>query len=173
MRVPYKPVMLTKGPFRYKYIIIHDINCIGKNNSEFKVDRNFAQIGKLRSRLKIEKKYDELPYHYVCEKVGDDYETFASRPLQFSCEFPDINYSYTHFAVHILVMGNFNILAGETRMYQQMCYRVISPMIRFFKIPRNNIILHGEISRDQLDCPGFNFDKHQLKSFLTPFIIMQ
>lgn len=173
MRVPYKPALLSKGPKRYKYIILHDINCMGKNNNEFKVDRTLAQTGKLRSRFKVEKKYDELPYHFVCEKVGDDYETIVGRPLQFSCEYSDINYSFGHFAVHILVMGNFNIIDAETRMYQQICYRAISPMIRFFRIQRSNVLLHGELSTEQLDCPGFNFDKNQLKAFLQPFTIVQ
>jgi len=173
MKIQYKPSMLTKGPLRYRYIIVHDTNCMWKEFNEFKVDTPQSQTNKMRSQFKILKKYDELPYHFVCELVRDDYETVVSRPLQFAFIYKDLPASISKFAIHVCVMGNYNIIGDDVRMYQQLCYRVLSPMMRVYHIPKTHIYLHGELSSTQMDCPGLKFDKNKLISYLPPFSIVQ
>jgi len=175
MKIPYKPIYLSKGPKRYYYIIIHDVNCMTSKFNDFKVDSTMPQVNLLRARLRQEKKWFELPYHFVCEKVKDDFETITGRPLQYSCEecYPNMDKKYSRFGIHVCVMGNFNYMVGEPRMYQQLCYRAISPVMKRYRIPKSNIYLHAEVEPSQLDCPGFHFSKNHLKAYIQPFLIMQ
>ena len=175
MQVPFKPVYLPRGPRRYHYIVLHDTNCMCKAFNDFKVDRVQYQTNRLRERLRQDRKLFELPFHYVCEKVMDDYMTSVARPVQYSCEdvFQDLDYKFSRYAIHICVMGNFNTITGTTRMYQQLCYRAIAPVMKTYRIPKANIFLHGELNSQSLDCPGFNFSKQHLLAYLPPFLITQ
>lgn len=175
MKIPFKPVYLPKGPKRYHYIVIHDTNCMCSKFNDFRIDNQMFQSNKLRQRLLQDKKWFELPYHFVCEKIIDDYQTIVARPIQFSCEdaYTDLDKKFARYGIHICIMGNFNTIVGDTRMYQQICYRAISPLMRQYRIPKGNIFLHGELNPKQLDCPGFNFSKEHLKAYIQPFLIMQ
>lgn len=175
MKVPFKPVYLPKGPKRYHYIIIHDCNCMAERFPEFKIDNVQFQTNRLRGRIFQDKKLFELPYHFVCEKVIDDWQTIVGRPLQYSCEdvYTDLDKNFSRFGIHICIMGNFNYMASETRMYQQICYRALTPVMKQYRIPKGNIFLHGELNPQKLDCPGFNFSKQHLKAYIQPFLIAQ
>ena len=175
MKVPYKQVYLPRGPRRYRYIVLHDTNCMCHKFNDFKNDTTHFQTNKLRYRIRQERKWYELPYHFVCEKILDDYETVTGRPLKYSCEdcYPDLPSNFARLAVHICVMGNFNVMVGDTRMYQQICYRAITPVMSLYRIPKGNIYLHGELNPGQLDCPGFNFNKNHLKAYIQPILVSQ
>lgn len=175
MKVPYKPIYLPRGPKKYKYIIIHDMNCHENLAAKYKVDGEQFQTNSARSTLYRDDKYYELPFHYVCEKIKDDFQTVVARPLQYSCEseYPDLNKLYSRFGIHIGIMGNFNIIGTEPRMLQQICYRAITPLMKIYGIMKSNIYLHGELSTDNLDCPGYNFTKQKLFAYIGPFLITQ
>lgn len=175
MKVPYKPVFLTRGPKRYKYVVIHDMNCQMHLLNKFKIDNDQFQTNDSRAELYKNKKYYELPYHYVCEKIKDDYQTIVARPLQFSCEteYPDLDKLYGRFGVHICVMGNFNIIGTEPRLLQQICYRALTPVMKIYGIMKSNVYLHGELSSENIDCPGYNFTKQKLMAYISPFLISQ
>lgn len=175
MKVPYKPMYLPKGPNKYRYIVIHDCNCQCKLMHRFKIDNVVAQTNEMRSILRQEKNYYELPFHFVCEKIKEDYETLVARPLQYSCEreYPDIDSKFAKRSIHICVMGNFNVMSEDSRMYQQICYRAITPLMKQYRIPRGSIYLHGELSKDNIDCPGFSFSKQKLLGYMSTFMIAQ
>lgn len=172
MKVQYRPVELKVAPKKYKYIILHDTSCQAPDTNQYQIDASGSQVNSLRSYLWSFNKIKELPYHFVCEKIKDDYETIVGRPLQFSCheEYDDLDYSYSYFSIHVCIMGNFNVMAEDNRLYDQICYRVLSPMMRIYSIPRTNIFLHGELSSKHIDCPGFNFQKTRLMSLLQKFV---
>ena len=69
------------------------------------------------------------------------------------------------------VMGNYNIMAHKPKMYEQLCYRVIAPMLRQYRIPKSNIFLHGELSKEHMDCPGLGFSKQALLAYLARFLM--
>jgi hypothetical protein len=164
---------LIQAPRRFKFIIIHDTNCQLKEYQQFKIDKNTFQSGPLRARFKITKSYNDVPYHFVCEKIGENYQTFLGRPLQYSCEkeYPDIDSTYSRYAVHICLMGNYNNMACPTNLYQQLAYRVICPMMKVYRIHKSRIFLHAEVTKnsDFNDCPGFNFRKDALFAFMNKF----
>lgn len=171
MKIKYTPSKLPIGPKRYTSIIIHDSVCKFLFHGKLNIDTPTSQVNIARSELKAEKNYYELPYHFVCEKTMSDFETIVARPLQYSCqnEYPDLDIKYSRLGIHVCVMGNFNMLVDESRMYQQVCYRVIAPMMKLYHIPRGNIFMHGELSTEVMDCPGLNFDKHKLLAFLDRY----
>lgn len=173
MKIQYKPIYLPRAPKRYRYIVIHDVNCMCEKFNDFRNDTSIFQTNKLRARLRQDKKWFELPYHFVCEKINDDFETISARPIHYSCEdcYPNMDKLYSRFGIHICVMGNFNVMVGDTRMYQQMCYRAITPMMKTFRIYKSNIVLHGEIEPSEIQCPGFNFNLSHLKSCISPYLI--
>ena len=175
MKVPFKPVYLPRGPRRYKYIILHDTNCKCSEFNDFKLDRAQFQTNLLRERLRQKNKWFELPYHFVTEKVIDDYQTIVGRPLQYSCQdcYPNMDRIFSRYGIHICVMGNFNLMIGDTRMYQQLCYRALTPVMKQYRIPKGNIYFHGEVENGCIDCPGFNFSKNHLKAYIQPFMISQ
>lgn len=166
---------LGRAPRRFKFIIIHDTNCHWKDYQPFKVDRNLFQSGPMRARFKIIKNFNEMPYHFVCEKIGENYQTFLGRPLQYSCEheYPDMDDNYSKYGIHICVMGNYNIMACTEKLYQQLSYRVICPMMRTFRIRKSNIYLHADVTKnsDYNDCPGFNFRKDLLFGFMNKYLM--
>ena len=175
MKVPFKPVHLPIGPRRYHYIVIHDTNCMCEKFNDFRIDNTAFQTNKLRYRIYQMKKFFELPYHFVCERILDDYQTIAGRPLKYSCEdcYPGMDKNFSRFGIHICIMGNYNYTAGDARMYQQICYRALTPVMKQYRIPKSRIFLHGEIDPKHLDCPGFNFSKQYLKAYIQPFLISQ
>lgn len=175
MKVPFRPVYLPKGPRRYRYIILHDTNCMCHRFNDFKIDGSTFQTNKLRGRVYQDKKLFELPYHFVCEKVLDDYQTIVARPTQYSCEdaYLGLDKNFSRLGIHICIMGNYNYVAEDVRMYQQLCYRAITPIMKQYRIPKGNIYLHGELDPKHLDCPGYHFSKQHLKAYIQPFLIAQ
>lgn len=171
----YNIAQMVRAPKRFKYIIIHDTNCQWKDYQPFKVDKNLFQSGPMRARFKITKNFNEMPYHFVCEKIANNYQTFLARPLQYSCEleYPDLDVLYRRYGIHICVMGNYNAITSTAKLYQQLCYRVICPMMKTFRIRRSNIFLHGEVTKkDEFkDCPGFHFNKDTLFAFMNKYLM--
>lgn len=171
----YNISSLGRAPRKFRFIIIHDTNCQWKDYQPFKIDKNTYQSGPMRSRFKIMKNFDEMPYHFLCEKMGDNYQTIIGRPLQYSCvhEYPDMDALYSEFGIHVCLLGNYNNMVATDKLYQQLAYRVICPMMRTFRIVKSNIYLHAEITKnsDYSDCPGFNFRKDLLLSFMHKYMV--
>jgi hypothetical protein len=164
---------LSRAPRRFKNIIIHDTNCQWKDYQPFKIDRNVYQSGPMRARFKTFKNFNEMPYHFVCEKIGENYQTFLGRPLQYSCEkeYSDMDALYSRYGIHICIMGNYNTMCVIDKLYQQISYRVICPMMRVYRIPKSNIYLHSDVTNnpDYNDCPGFNFRKDLLMMYMNKY----
>lgn len=169
MKIPYKPSLFERINIKPRYIVIHDINCEFDGLAEFQTLSNQFRTGKLRDTNFLFNAEFDLNYHFVVEKVLDDYETVVGRPLWAVCEHEDIVSPYDK-AFHVLMLGNFNDINPDDRFYRQMAYRAVSPLMVMFRIPIGNIVLHSEISnsKDKVQCPGslFSIDKltSQLKS---------
>lgn len=168
----YTPTALEKAPKRYRYIVLHDTNCQWKNYNTYKVDSKSFQTGSMKGRCRSDKHIYDVPYHFICEKIGDNYQTVLGRPLQYSCErsYPDMDNRYAKFSIHVCIMGNYNIMAHQVKMYEQLCYRVLCPMMRDYRIAKSKIFLHGELSKEHLDCPGFGFNKQIMFAYMTKYL---
>lgn len=167
----FQPTRLFKAPRRFRYIIIHDTSCQWDKSNIFSIDKRMMQTSPMRARFRSQKQYWELPYHFVCEKIGENYQTLLGRPLQYASflEFPDIDRHYAQNAIHVCLMGNYNILSHTAKLYEQLAYRVLCPMMKTYRINRSRIFLHGELSKTHPDCPGFNFSKQTLYTFMAKY----
>lgn len=172
MRVPYKPTYLTKAYKRFNYIVIHDFSCRFAALDKAKIDDKKFTTGAIRDYNWAFNNEFELPYHFICEKVGTDYETIMSMPLSFYCEYKDIPDQYVN-SVHIAIAGT-SIQQIEARAYMQMGYRSIASIMRWFAIPISNIKMHWEVTTDEnLHCPGDAFHKDKLLALINQLILIK
>lgn len=171
LRVKYRPVSFPKIKRKFKYIIIHDTNCIFPHLDYTQVDDPKPKVSALRAYNLIFNKQYDLNYHFLCEYVTTDYETFVGRPLYRLCEYKDMPDLYQN-GIHVCVFGNYNIINGQQRMYQQLAYRVLAPMMFWFRIPISNVVLHNQISSNkEIKCPGSQFDYNKMINNLKIYIL--
>ena len=168
----YTPSMLERGPRRYYYIIIHDTSCQWPNYDMYKIDKNTFQAGPMRARFKAEMHWYETPYHFICERIGQNYQTVLGRPLQYASfdAFPDINRGICEHSIHVCLMCNYNVLGQTSQLYQQLCYRVLCPMMKAYRISRKRIFLHGELSDEHPDCPVYRFSKSAMYAYMAKYL---
>jgi hypothetical protein len=164
MILPYRLKLLPVARRRFKYIIIHDTTCQFEGLMPFMKDSPNFQTGKLRSMNFIMKNEYELNYHFIVEKIKDDYETIVGRPTFARCEFEGLPAQYDH-SIHIAVMGNFDYENPGERLYQQLAYRSVIPMMRQFHISPDQVKLHNEVDKDS-NCPGSYFRRDLLMSYV-------
>ena len=173
MIVPFKPVYLPKMYKKPQYIIIHDFSCQFGTIDKARTDNKLANIQGVRAYNWVFNGEYELPYHFVCEKINQDYETLMARPFCYMCEYEDIPSQYVA-SIHIAVAGNYNFMTMTNRAYQQMAYRSISSIVKWFRLPLNRVLMHWEVSENKnLHCPGDNFDKDRFKFTMKQYSLMQ
>ena len=165
MKLPYRPRSLPIARRRFKYIVIHDVSCQFEGITEFYTDNVTFQTGKLRSNDFILNGNIDLNYHYVVEKVQDDFQTIVGRPLYALCEYDDIDPKF-EYSIHIAMMGSYDYIKPEERFYKQMAYRCIVPLMKIYRIAPPQVFMHHEIS-EQGGCPGALFNGGMLQSYLS------
>lgn len=172
MKVPIKPKMLTKFKLGWKYVILHDVSCNFEGLGEFYTDNVKAQINRLRTADYIMNGQNDINFHYLIERLDEDYEVVIGRPLSAMCEYDDIPDNINRTAVHVGMMGNFNYKIPGNRFYQQMAYKIISPLVQQYHIQRDRILLHDEVSiKEDLECPGKLFDKQKLLAMVYTMFV--
>jgi hypothetical protein len=173
MIIPYKPVYFQKATRAFKHIIIHDLSCRFSGLDGAKVDTKKSSIAHLRNYNWIFNDEFDLPFHFVCEKIGQDFETIMATPLCYKCVYDDIPSEF-EAAVHIAFAADYSVVKPEQRIYQQAGYRAIASVMRWFKLPFGHIYLHREVSQDKENaCPGNFFDKNRLMAAIKPLILMK
>jgi hypothetical protein len=173
MRVPYKPVYFKKATMKFKYIVIHDLSCRFSHLERSKVDSKKVSVSGLRSYNWVFNDEFDIPFHFLCEQIGPDYETVMGTPFSYYCIYDDIPSQFLP-SIHIGIAGNYSVMQVPQRAYQQMGYRAISSVMRWFSLPFAHLYLHREISTDKESaCPGPMFDKNKLLSNIKPFILMR
>ena len=173
MIVPYRPVTLKKSTRKFRYIIIHDSSCRFSNLGFAKVDGKKSSISKMRGYNWVFNGEFELPYHFVCERIGKDFETLMATPFSYRCIYDDIPFEF-EASIHIAIAGDYSIIQPNQRAYQQIGYRSMASIMRWFSIPFGHIFFHHEISTDKsLKCPGPLFDKSRLMAAIKPMILMK
>lgn len=152
----------TKWP---KYIIIHHTEELQLNDSSVIFDNRKFQLNKIaKDFYNLENQY--LPYNYIIEKVDDEYHIITSSPLFTKINFLDLDDVYQE-SIHIALLGNYNAMKVDSKLYNVLSLRIIIPMMRAFRIKENNIVLHSEVSLNPKNtCPGDFFDMSMLKMFI-------
>lgn len=160
-------IPLKKSALKYStewpdHIVLHHTAEFVGDNSLFNIDTRKAQAPKYieYSYNKLRKK--ETMYHFIVDQVENDYSVFVSQPLYTKCFYEDLDDEYAS-AVHIGVIGNYNLDIVPTRMYRVIAYRVIVPVMRMFYLKESDIHLHSAISNNKsVTCPGEFFSMDDL-----------
>ncbi len=172
MRVPYRPVYLPKGFKRFRYIIMHDFSCQFSKLPKARTDTNKVETQSVRQYHWVFQNEFELPYHFVCEKIDKDFETIMARPFCYFCEYDDIPEQYLP-SIHIAIAG-LGMQQIDNRAYEQIAYRSVSSILRWFRLPINRVLLHSEVSTNKdLKCPADNFQKPRFVSMIKRLSIMK
>jgi len=119
----------------------------------------------------MEKKQADINYHYVIEKVKDDYIPIACRPISYLCEWDSISNDINNRSIHIALLGSYSFKIPEKRLYEILAYRLLNPMLKLFHLSPNKIMFHSEVSNEETDCPGDFVDKAIVISMIRKFVI--
>jgi hypothetical protein len=137
---------------------------------EAKIDSPMYQLPAIFSGV-MEKKQGDVDYHYVIDKVKEDYIAVVTRPFVYLCDWPDIPENINNRAVHIGLMGDYSFAIPSKRMYEILAYRLLNPMMKMFGITPSRIKLHKEVSTEDIACPGEFIDKARIITAVRRFVI--
>ncbi len=170
MKIPLRPSWLKIRRQSVKWIIIHhtaelyDIPSARIDTPKYQLPALFKGV--------LEKKQGDINYHYVVEKVKEDYVAIMTRPFVYLCEWDDIDDNINNRAIHVAALGSYDFKVPEMRMYQVMAYRVLNPMLKLYGISPKRIKFHNEVSSNKdLSCPGDFMDMGRVISQVRRFVI--
>ena len=169
MKIILRPSLLKIRRQTIKWIIIHHTAEMYPQEGA-RIDNPKFQIPKLYNGV-LEDKTGDINYHYVIEKIKEDYHAVVTRPFPYLCEWDTINDDINNRALHIALLGSYSLKVPEKRLYEVLAYRLVNPMLKMFHLSPSKIKLHSEISTKETDCPGIFFDKGMLISMVRRFVI--
>lgn len=170
MKLPFKPSLLKTRHTKPIWLVIHHTVCQYANTASA-IDSPKYQYGDIVNNA-IASKQPELNYHYVIDKIKEDYQVITARPFVFECDYPDIPEFKNKKALHVAFMGNYDLKIPEARLYEVAAYKVITPLMKIFSISPNKLVTHAEISDDEdQSCPGDFFDMDRLITQARRFLV--
>lgn len=172
MNNPKLPARFSPRPVetrRPRFIILHSSKCQSLNSQPLHTVNQDYNFGKLKTETIQYQRMLHMPYHFLFDKVGQDYEVQIGTPFHIHLEFSDIDELYDR-AIHIALLFDMDATTMDDRGYEALAYKIISPLAYWMSIPKNNIYLHSEVMKNQLyNCPGQFFDKIKLASFIQKY----
>lgn len=170
MRLPLRPSMLKIRRRSFRWIIIHHTFEIYKW-PETRVDNTMYQMPGIFNGV-LEQNGIDINYHYVIEKIKEDYIPIACRPLTYLCQWDDIHPDINNRAFHVALLGNYDLKIPEKRLYEILAYRVLNPIIKIYKLTPSRIKLHSEVTNNkELTCPGDFVNKNIIVAMTRKFVI--
>jgi len=170
MKIPLRPSRLTVRRQTVKWIILHHTAELYPIPSS-RIDNPKYQMPGIQKGV-LEQKTADINYHYIIDKVKDDYIPIVCRPFIYLCEWDDIHADINKRAIHVALMGSYDFKIPEKRLYEILAFRVLNPFMKMFHISPNKIKFHNEVSDDKdLTCPGDFIDKEVVISMVRRFVI--
>jgi len=170
MKLPIRQSRLIIRRTKVKYIILHQTTC-QYDAPESKIDNTKFQIPPLIGNV-LEKKQPDINYHFVLDKIKDDYQVIVCRPFVYLCEFDDIDSNINKAALHISLLGSYDFKIPEQRLYEILAYRLLNPLMKYFRINQSRIYFHHDISSNKDEtCPGSFINKEKLITTINRFIV--
>ena len=169
-KIILRPSLLKIRRQSVKWIIIHHTSEIYEIPAA-RVDNPKYQTGSLFKGV-LERKEGDVNYHYVVEKVQDDYIAIATRPIPYLCEWDDIADEINRRAIHVGLLGNYDMKIPPKRLYDVLAYRLLNPMMKLFNLTPNRIKLHKDVSNDKdVYCPGEFVEIGRIITSVRRFVI--
>jgi len=170
MKLPLKQSRLEIRRTKIKYIVIHQTTC-QYEAPESKIDNPKFQVSGLIGNV-LEKKQADLNYHFILDKIKDDYQVIVCRPFVSICNFDDIDPKINKAALHVALMGSYDFKIPEQRVYEILAYRLLNPIIKHFRINPSRVYLHRDISSNKDEaCPGNFIDKDKIITMIRRFVV--
>lgn len=170
MKMPLKPALMDIRHQSVKWIIIHhtaelyEIPSARIDNSKYQLPALFKGV--------MELKQADINYHYVLEKIEEDYVPIACRPISYLCEWPDIDNNINNRAIHIALLGSYDFKIPTKRCYEILAYKLLNPMLKLFHLPPSKIKFHRDVSSNKdLSCPGDFVDEAVVISMIRKFVV--
>ena len=170
MKIPLKPSMLMLRRQSVKWIIIHStIEACDLPNA--KIDNAKYQTPSLFKSV-LEKKQGDVNYHYVIEKIEEDYIPIVFRPFPYLCEWDDIPNDINNRALHVALLGSYDFKIPTKRCYEILAYRLLNPFMKMYGLSPSRIKLHKDVSNDkEITCPGDFVDYAIIESMVRKFVL--
>ncbi len=170
MRLPFKPSLLKVRRKKIKWIILHHTVELYPA-PEAKIDNSKFQLPFLYNNA-IEQKSPDINYHFVIEKIKDDYQVITTRPFTYLCEWQDISTDINDRAAHVALLGSYDFKIPEVRLMEALSYKLLNPLLKMFGISPNKIKLHRDVSKNKdLTCPGDFVDLDKIISLVRRYVI--
>jgi len=170
MKIPLRPSLLTVRRQSVKWLIIHHTVEIYPQPAA-KIDNAQFQLPELYKGV-LEQKTGDINYHYVIEKVKEDYQAFVTRPFVYLCDWPDIDANINNRAVHIALLGSYDFKVPEKRLYEILAYRVLNPFLKMYHLSPSKIKFHRDVSNEEdITCPGEFMEMARVEALVRRFVI--
>jgi hypothetical protein len=169
-KIPFKPSMFKIMRLRPKWIIIHHTGELDVD-PQAKIDNSKFQLPLINNNA-LEKKTGDVNYHYILERIGEDFIATVARPRFFLCDFEDIHDDINQRAIHIALLGNFTYQIPVKRLYEVLAYRLLNPLLKEYALNTSRVKLHNEVSMtENLECPGVFVEPMIIQSMIRKFVI--
>ena len=170
MKLPFKPSLLKVRRKSIKWIILHHTEELYPS-PEAKIDNSKFQLPFLYNNA-IEQNSPDINYHFVVEKIKDDYHVITTRPFVYLCEWTDISNDINERAAHVALLGSYDYKIPEIRLMEVLSYKLLNPMLKMFGLSPSRIKLHRDVSSNEdLTCPGDFVDRDKIISLVRRFVI--
>lgn len=156
-----------------KYIIIHDSNCLNHTDAALLTMTSQPSIGSLKVNNIVKDGDSDYNYHFIVDKIGEDYEVIAGRPMSYHCNFDGIDKAYED-SIHVIILCDLNVDMPDNRLYKILAYRCLAPLVKMLKIasdPSKAVFFHDEIeTKTDIRCPGDFLAKELLLSQIRRYL---
>jgi len=170
MRPQFRPSLLKIRRKSIKWIILHHTVELYPS-PEARIDNAKFQLPFLYNNA-IEQKKFELNYHFVVEKIKQDYQVMTTRPIAYLCDWDDIDDNINTRAAHVALLGSYDFKVPEIRLLEAVSYKLLNPLLKVFGIPPSRIKLHRDVSNNNdLSCPGDFVDVDRIQALVRRFVI--
>ena len=169
MKIQLRPSLLKVRRTGVKFIILHHTAEMYPN-PEVQIDNSNYQLPGILKSVP-EKKDADVNYNIIIERIKEDYIPIICRPLSFLCKWPDIEENINNRSIHVALLGNYDFKIPEPRCYEILAFRVLNPLLKTFHLNVKRVVLHREISKEKISCPGEFVDKTIVESMVKRFVI--
>ena len=169
MKIQFKPSSLKVRRQAVKWLVIHHTIEL-YDTPEIKIDNSKYQLQFIYNYVS-EGKSKDINYHFIIEKVKQDYQVAVTRPFSYLCEWTDIDNNINERALHIALLGSYDFKIPENRLYEVLAYKLLNPLMNLFKIVPSHVKLHRDISKNEITCPGDFIDYAKVESMIRRFIV--
>jgi hypothetical protein len=169
MKIQLRPSLLTVRRQSVKWIVLHHTVELYPQPAA-RIDNSQFQLPELYKGV-LEDKSGDINYHYVVEKIKEDYHPIVTRPFVYLCDWPDIDLNINNRAIHIALLGSYDFKVPEKRLYEVLAYRLLNPMMKMFHLNPKRIKFHRDISKEDITCPGDFMEMARVEALVRRFVV--